>query len=1073
MTYTESKSSQLPALLLLGNLRWSYLPMAEVERLRGGNLRSVLLAPILRDWLSRHNSIRYHGQTHPFSESNIREAMHELERLDFVQGAVKTNEDVFDLLMLGKSLEQTIAGDRRSFSLRYIDWQQPENNVYHYTAEFPVLREGSAQTYRPDIVLFVNGIPLAVIENKRPDLGSRSASPVAQAISQHLRNQDLQEGIPRLFAYAQLLLAADGNELRYGVTGTPPRFWSAWKEKYPTEAARAEDERRLMALKNQRRPQTWTAVFGEEPFRRAEAAFLQQYDGELLPTGQDRGIYYLLQPQRLLELIYVFTLYDAGVKKIARYQQYFAVKRTLDRVRSLEQGRRAGGVIWHTQGSGKSLTMVMLAKALALEPGIPNPRVVIVTDRIDLDQQITRTFRACGKTVHQARSGADLERLLRERKAEIITTIVHKFAKSRETHYRDPSADVFVLVDESHRSQYGEANVAMRQVLPNACYIAFTGTPLLKREKSTARKFGGYIDKYTIDQAVQDGAVLPLLYEGRQIPLEVNKGPIDNYFRLITSDLSEEQKRDLKKRFARADQLRESEQMLWMIAFDVSQHYARHWQGTGFKAQLTAPSKAAAIKLQQYFEQIGKVSAAVVISPPDTREGTTQAQFESDDAVQRFWKAMMKRHGSEKKYQDDLIRQFKGEGEPEILIVVDKLLTGFDAPRNRVLYLARSLREHNLLQAIARVNRLYEGKEHGYIIDYYGLLGELDQALTSYSSLEGFEEEDVQGALTAMKDEIGRLPQVHSRLWDLFREVGNKQDREAMERHLQDRDRRDTFYELQSQFARLLRLAKSSLQWTEQTDPARQAAYADDLRYFTDMRQSVQQRYSDAISYGAYAPQIQKLLDQHVSAGEAQVRIELVDISDKEAFEEALEAMDSPRARADTIISRTAKYISEHMDEDPVLYKKLSSMLQEIADELDRRWEELSEEARRKYVERIRDVMGRARERKETGLDDVVGQDPFNLAVFHLLKEQVGRNTVDGVGEDLPVEPISELTTAIAGIVRENLLVDWKKRYDVQGKMKQEIDDLLYDRSRKEYLFRNLDASYVVEEVVRLAQLNL
>jgi len=1070
--YQEDHSSQIPALLLLANLGWQYLTPAQTERLRLGSQKKVILKPILKDWLQKHNQIDFHGATYAFSESNIEQAIEELQRIEFVDGVRIANEQAYDRLTLGTSLEQRIDGDRKSFNLRYIDWQTPANNVYHFTAEYPVLREGRTDTYRPDIVLFVNGIPLAVVENKRPELQTKKGTPVDQAISQHARNQDVAEGIPRLFLYSQLLLAMDGKTGRYATAGTPRQFWSVWKEKYDDPRQATADTDFLRKRKNHQDPAVWDAIFSGD-FAYARPHFEALYQNEVSLTDQDRLLYYLLRPERLIELAYRYIVFDASVKKVARYQQYFAVQRAMSRIRDREQGQgRKGGVIWHTQGSGKSLTMVMLAKALSLEKSIPNPRVIIVTDRIDLDQQITKTFKNCGKETYQAKSGRHLLRLLREGKAEVITTILDKFYKPQEEGYVEESPDIFVLVDESHRSQYGEANVRMRQVLPNACFIGFTGTPLMKKEKNTARKYGGYIDKYTIDQAVEDGAVVPLLYEGREIPLVVNKGPIDRYFELISRDLSEKQKADLKNRFAQARELNQADQRLFMIANDVTDHFVKNWQNTDFKAQLTAPSKQAAIKLHRYFVEIGQVSTAVIISPPDTREGTDTPNISTTDEVQQFWDDMMKQYGGASNYQKQLIQQFKTSAHPELIIVVDKLLTGFDAPRNTVLYMARKLREHNLLQAIARVNRIAEDKEYGYIIDYHGILGELDEALTSYSSLSEFEEEDLAGSVHSMIAEAEKVGQVHSELWALFNGVDNKLDHEAMEQHLGDNDRREEFYELQSRFARLLKMALSNLRWVDRTPAEKQETYRQDLKYFTQLRNAVKRRYSDMVDYGAYAKQIQRLIDQHVSADEAEVRIELVDISNKDAFEEEVEKAVGPRAKADLIASRTSRHINENMEKDPAFYKKLSDMLQEVVDEMHERWAMLSGAAKRELVDRLREIKERALDRKEPALPDNLIDEPLSKAIFHFLLEQTGEVDLSTVQDDPGTQLLSELANDLFQAILHNKKVDWKGRFDVKLEMKRSLDDVLYSY-RQRYHMPSLDEQVIIDQCIVLAIKNL
>src|SRR5690554_5617714 len=305
------------------------------------------------------------------------------------------------------------------------------------------------------------------------------------------------------------------------------------------------------------------------------------------------------------------------------------------------------------------------------------------------------------------------------------------------------SYNIFVFVDESHRHNYGSAHASMKKILPHASYIGFTGTPLMKSEKSTARKFGGFIHKYTIDQAVKDGAILQLLYEGRTAKLSVNKEQIDKGFERLARPLSEEAQKDLKRKFSSISRLYESERVVEEIAYDISKHYCQNWQTTGFKAQLAVPKIDTAIRYQQYYENQTdpnlKINTRVVFTPPDSRKDNEDVWKETKSESRKYWNKIVEKFGDQERYENWVIDKFKEESnEVEIVIVVSKLLTGFDAPRNTVLYLAKPLHSHNLLQAIARVNRLFEGKEYGHIIDYVGVLGKLDEALTSYFDLGDF-----------------------------------------------------------------------------------------------------------------------------------------------------------------------------------------------------------------------------------------------------------------------------------------------------------------------------------------------
>jgi type I restriction enzyme, R subunit len=789
--FNEKYLSQIPALHLLINLGFEYLPPSKALAARQGKTGYLLLEGILRDQIKRINRINYKGHEFLFSEENIQTAIQKLKNVKY-DGLLKTNEAVYDLITLGTALEQTIESDSKSYTLNYIDWRFWENNVFHVTAEYSVERSRSTEIVRPDIVLFVNGIPLAVIECKSPKVE------IEQAVSQSIRNQG-DDYIPKLFAFVQLVMGVNKNAAKYATVGSSTKFWSNWKELRDKE----KDIARLVH-KNLTDKQKEQLFRGEFAVTRTffEA---QETEGNRLITEQDKAFYSLCRPERLLEMAFKFTVFDGGIKKIAHYQQYFVVKSTLERIKQFDrQGRRKGGIIWHTQGSGKSLSMVMLARNLALDPGTPNPRIVLVTDRDDLDKQLKNTFAACGLDPNRATSGKNLLELVAEQKAGIVTTLIHKFDKAlNQRKYQDDSADIFMLIDESHRTNFGSFSVRMRQMFPKACYLGFTGTPLLKKEKNSFIKFGGLIEPhYSIHQAVEDQSVVPLLYEGRHVEMEQNKSAIDLWFERHTQGLTREQKADLKRKYARAEMLNKADQVIYMRAFDIGEHYRASWQGTGFKAQLVAPSKAAALKYQEHLNDIGFVTSEVLISPPDTREGYEQTDEESTDEVVKFWGKMMKRFGREDEYNKQIINQFKFGSEPEILIVVSKLLTGFDAPRNIVIYLCKELREHSLLQAIARVNRIYEDKEYGYVVDYVGLLGELDKALTMYDAFEGFDEEDLADTLTSINAEVERLPQRYSDLWDLFKEVKNSYDEEAYEILLADEALREKFYQRLAEYAK-------------------------------------------------------------------------------------------------------------------------------------------------------------------------------------------------------------------------------------------------------------------------------
>lgn len=1054
-SFIEDHISQIPALQLLQNLGYTYLSPEEVLKERQDKLSNVILEDILEQQLMKINEINFKGKVYPFSPASIRGAIDAIKNVPMFDGLVTTNSKIYDLLTLGKSFEESIGNDRKSFTINYIDWNNIENNVFHVAEEFEVNRTSSDKKYRPDIVLFVNGIPLCIIECKRPDI----KEPLEEAKSQHLRNQQ-EDGIPHLYKYSQILLALTSNKVQYATTGTPRKFWATWKEQKLKESNLQELVNKPLSDEQKDKLFADRFKYVRKYFDNIEA------EGRLV-TEQDKLLYSLCQPQRLLELMYKYIVYDAGIKKIARYQQYFAIQDTLERIKIIRDERRQGGVIWHTQGSGKSLTMVMLAKSISLEPEITNPKVIIVTDRIDLDKQISDTFKNCGKIVKKATSGEDLGNIITENKETIITTVINKFqAALRRKKVIDNSKNIFVLVDESHRSQYGSANALMQKVFPNACYIGFTGTPLMKKEKSTAVKFGGIIGTpYTINQAVDDEAVVPLYYESRLAVQNVTQNSIDKYFDIISRDLTDKQKADLKKKFSTRRILNEAEQKIVNVALDISQHFEHKYKGTGFKGQLTAPSKAIALKYKKYLDELGMVSSEVVISSPDTREGNDDIYKDKTSEVNQFWKRMMDRFGNESEYNAQIINQFKNAPEPEILIVVDKLLTGFDAPKNSVLYIARSLKEHGLLQAIARVNRLEEGKDYGEIIDYYGLLTELDEALLTYSNIGDFDEKDIQDALVSAQEEIKKLPQLHSDLWEIFNGI-NKYDIEAYEQHLKYEDDRDKFYDKLSQYSKVLQLALGNFKFLEETPERKITTYKNDLKFFLNLRVSLKSRYAESIDRKEYESKIQKLIDTYVTSDEIIQVTEPVDIFDTEKFKAEVEKKQSARSKADTIAYRISRTISEKCDDDPIFYKKLSELLKEAIAKYSK---QIMDEAERlkndnAYLNRVTEILTMARTRTGDDIPISILNNEVAKAFYGVVFEKIKKY-------DASKDSAAELALKIDKIILDNQYVDWVKNTDLQNKIINDIEDVLFefkDTNKIDITFDDID--FIIEESMKIAK---
>lgn len=1020
--YLEVSASQKPAIELLRSMGYTYISPKDCERQRGSRYH-VLLKDILRGQLRKLNRYSYAGAENEFSAANIERAMEELDE-PLTDGLVRTSEKIYDALLLGKSYPETVGGGKSlSFNLKYIDWEHPENNLFHVTEEFAVDSLDKQHNARPDIVLFINGIPFAVIECKAPHI------PVEQAVEQMIRNQQA-DYIPQLFKYAQIVMATNKNTVKYATAGTPKKFWSVWKEQ--------------------------------------DTAFLDsglaQFVADRVPTEQDRNIISLFRQERLTELTRYFVLFDANVKKICRYQQYFAIREIMKTVAQQDsRGNRQGGVIWHTQGSGKSLTMVMLAKYILMVLADCNPRVVIVTDRKELDGQIAATFSHTRLNPARATSGRHLVELVTSGKADVVTTIINKFNTAERLAARNTSRDVFVLIDESHRSNYGSMAAKMRTVFPNACYIGFTGTPLMKREKNTLTKFSKLIHKYTIQDGVEDGAIVPLIYEGRFVEQKVDEENIDMWFRQTTKRLTDPQKEDLRQKWSSIRRLTSTDARIKRIALDINNHFILGFKDTGFKAMLATNYKRDAIRYLKCFEQFGDLNCAVAISPPDMRESVDDIDEGTDHEVIEYWEKMLKQYGDADTYEEAMKNKFC-DGEIDILIVCSKLLTGFDAPICQVLYIDKELKEHGLLQAIARTNRLHDGKEYGLIVDYRGLIQKLDAAMDMYSGagLENFESGDLRGVVIDVLEALGQLRTAYTNLIDIFTDIKNLDDTEAVEVALADEKRREQFYNLLCAFGRALNLALNSEQVYAALPGEERKKYQDCFVFFSKVRRSVKIRYCDAIDNSEYEPLMQNLLDTHLSVAGLKQITSPVDILNKDDFEQELEELGSLHAKADAITSRLSKSISAKYEENPAYYDSFSKR---IKDALDQYKEKVISEA--EYLAKMRSILEDYRSGKSSvSYPERIKHNVHAQAFYGVITALFDDAQVEGMTPDFAAEIAEEITAIIA----KHSCVDWTNNQTIHNRISQDIDDLFYAYEKSRGLVLSFDLiDKVIENVKTVA----
>ena len=1017
------KEFQTQAFEVLKKLGYRPLTQEECAAQRGSKYK-VLLRDILRQKLSEINIFEYGKAKYRFSSASIERAIDDLDA-NLADGLIKASEKIYDMLLSGRDLPETLSDGRRlSFNLQYIDWQNIENNVFHVSLEYYVSNTAGDDGSKPDVVLFVNGIPLGIIENKSPLLSENAG------VVQHIRNQNAEyKGcIPQLYKFAQILLATNKNSVKYGTTGTSKKYWNIWKEEHTD----------------------WL-----------EEELLRCVVGRV-PTEQDRTIISMYSLERLLRLVRYFVLYDANVKKVARYQQFFAVEEIIKTVNTYDRdNNRQSGVIWHTQGSGKSLTMVMLAKYL-LE-NIIGCKVIIVTDRTELDRQIEKTFSHTKLKPARATSGKNLIEIIENGKASVITAIINKFNTVESSGMKIDEHDVFVLVDESHRTNYGTLATKMRLVFKNACYIGFTGTPLMKSEKNTMHKFGKLIHKYTISDGVEDKAIVPLIYEGRFVEQIVDEANIDLWFTQITKRLSEKQQEDLKQKWAQLRRLTSTDARIRRIALDINNHFVEGYKNTGFKAMLACNFKRDAVRYLECFEAFGDMTAAVIISPPDMREGYDDIDEDTDDKVLVHWKKMMKRYGDAEEYEESIKGKFL-DGDIDILIVCGKLLTGFDAPLTQVIYIDKELKEHGLLQAIARANRLYDGKDYGLIVDYRGLISKLDDAIEMYSGggLENFDGSDIKGAVIDVITCVGKVRETYSCLLDVFGDLRNSRDTEALEVLLEDEKKREDFYNALCGFGRALSIALNSETVYEALPKEELERYKLDFTFYSKMRRSVKIRYADAIDNSEYEPQMQNLLDTHLTVIGLKQITNPVDILNRSEMEKELEELNSACAKADAIKSAMTKSISERHDENPAYYDSFSKRIKDVLDEYKNR---VISEA--EYLNKMRSILEDYRKgATNINYPDKIKGSPHAQAFYGVISAVLD----DVIDLAANLESVIDITLEITDIIERNNTVDWQNNTDIHNRIAQEIDDLFYKYEQDHGLSIGFDAiDKIIESIKTVA----
>jgi len=983
---------------------------------------------LLHDWLARQ------GHEEPV----INRALRELDQAAAISGSktlYDANRAVYEKLRYGVHVKPSV--QEQTVTVWLIDWANPDNNDFAVAEEVTV---AGANTKRPDVVLYVNGIALGILELKR------STVAVAQGIRQSLDNQK-RDFIQPFFTTAQLVMAGNPTEgLRYGVIETPEKFWMEWEEQSPDWAPQTPVDPKHLA--------PWDA--GTE-------------------SKLESQLGWMCSKVRLLEFIHDFMVFDAGLKKTCRHNQFFGVRAAQDHVR-----RRQGGIIWHTQGSGKSLTMVWLAKWI--RENMQDARVLVITDRTELDEQIEKVFKGVNEQIHRTRSGADLIDVLNRSDEWLIASLVHKFGASEEgdvdAFIRDMRShlpkgfrargNLFVFVDECHRTQSGKLHEAMKALLPEALLIGFTGTPLLKKDKrKSIEVFGPYIHSYKFDEAVQDGVVLDLRYEARDIDQHVtSQAKIDQWFELKTQGLNNYARAQLKKRWGTLQKVLSSRDRLEKIVSDILWDMAtrdRLMSGHG-NAMLVAGSIYSACRLFEMFEKTElKGKCAIVTSyVPSTADikGEATGEGETEKLNQyAIYRRMLAEHFNESEdaavnkvetFEREVKKRFIEEpGQMKLLIVVDKLLTGFDAPPATYLYIDKKMQDHGLFQAICRVNRLHtEDKEVGYIVDYKDLFKSLEQSIQDYTggAFDAYDTEDVEGLLENRLDKAWeRLEETREAVKAVCEAVEPPKDSPAYRRYFvgpsdapevqkENEPRRLALYKHVGAFLRAYADLANEMQQAGYSE-AEAAAIKAEVEHYEKVREEVKLASGDYIDMKMYEPAMRHLLDTYIRADESEklsafddmTLVELVVERGEEAVESLPNSISSDReAMAETIENNVRRLIIDEMAVNPKYYEKMSELLDALIEQ--RRQEALEY---KEYLRRIVELTRQAARRDE-GKHYPIGVDtPARQSLY------------DNLGQD------TTLTLRLDEKIRTVKKADWRGNRFKEREVRNAIASVLETQVRE------------------------
>ena len=943
------------------------------------------------------------------SDENLRKVSRDLTHPNFA-GLMEYNHAIHQTLVNYLSVEQDLGKGRKGQTVKIIDFDKPDNNEFLCTNQFKV--EGANQNIIPDIVCFVNGLPLAVIECKSPYI----SSPMTEGVNQlrryaNLRNPETDEGAQRLFWYNQLMVSTCRDQAKVGTISSTGQHYGDWKDAYPF----TDND-----VLNMGKPVANEVRDVPSPAYLADAKAVA---GLAEVTAQQRLLAGMFSRENFLDIVQNFIIYEPVegrlIKKVARYQQFRAANKVIERLKTGKDRKEKSGVVWHTQGSGKSLTMVMLAVKMRRDPELQQYKLVFITDRTQLDEQLSNTFRdAQGETVYNAGSVAELKTLLKKDSSDLVTAMVQKFQDAeKEGGFEglNPNDKIIVLADEAHRTQFGGLAMTINAALPNAPKIGFTGTPLLKSQKMD-QAFGGYVDAYKINEAVDDGATVRILYEGREVKSEVAGDSLDNLFDEYFADKSDEEKREIKRKYGVEKAVREAPARIRWVCIDLLKHYREHIQPNGFKAMIVVGSRHAATVFKKTLDELGAPPSEVIISG-DYNDEQYIAQY--TDKVKQ------------KKTIADFTKPLS-ENPTAFLIVKDMLLTGFDAPIAQVMYIDRKLQDHTLMQAIARVNRTCSSpvgngaKECGFVVDYHGLSEYLTKAL------ELFTTDDVEGTYQSLKDEIPKLKACHTRAMSFFKNVKSN-DVDDYVLLLKDEDVRAQFDIAFKKFAKQMDVILPD---------AAAKPFIADLRLLGKVHNAAKTIYRDeGMNISDAGEKVRQLVDQHILSTGVDPKIPPVDLLAAN-FKESVTKGKSAESKASEVESAIKHHITVNLDEDPEYYKSLSLRLRDIIEKTAGEWD--------KQLEMLWDLVDTVETEHQQAATDL-GLSETEFAFYNILMAEVTqakRDVQDGVLDENAHKEIKSTTQALVAIFDEaTQIVDFFNKIDEVKRMKKEIKRAVLDCS--------------------------